>query len=193
MPCQSGRKAAALAGLVLIAVSAPVVAGPTGWAHQAAGFQSNGAVTVKSLAGGAYGGTQNPTGAVVKANQNAATQAPTVIIQATSSSYAEAFPMVVVGTSTVPTCPSGYNSVWSASATNVYAQTSFGNPIYNVGGTRFTFGAYYESGNWYVGYFSDNTPTTGQGNAYSMILYAPATYFGNGSTRSSWAANMCTK
>ena len=40
---------------------------------------------MKSLAGGSYAATQNPTGAVAKASQNAATQPPTVIIQATSS------------------------------------------------------------------------------------------------------------
>ncbi|CAN7751142.1 hypothetical protein LJR269_006626 [Duganella sp. LjRoot269] len=65
-------------------LAAPAGAQPA-WAHQAPGFQSNGAVTVKSLAGGAYGGTQNPTGAVAKANQSAVTQPPTVIIQATSA------------------------------------------------------------------------------------------------------------
>lgn len=53
------------------------------WTHQAAAFQSNGAVTVKSLAGGSYGGPQNPTGAVAKSNQTAATQPPTILIQAT--------------------------------------------------------------------------------------------------------------
>ena len=87
MPCQSGRSAGTLVGLLLVAATAPAGAGPTGWAHQAAGFQSDGAVTVKSLAGGSYAGTQNPTGAVSKANQNAATQAPTVIIQANSGTF----------------------------------------------------------------------------------------------------------
>ena len=91
MPCQSGRSAGTLVGLLLVAATAPAGAGPTGWAHQAAGFQSDGAVTVKSLAGGTYAGTQNPTGAVAKANQNAATQAPTVIIQATGSQVAPVF------------------------------------------------------------------------------------------------------
>ena len=47
-------------------------------------MQSNGAVTVKSLSGGSYSATGNPSGAVAKANQNAATQPPTVVIQATS-------------------------------------------------------------------------------------------------------------
>jgi len=63
----------------------PAAAGPVDWAHQNGSVQSNGAVTVKSLSGGSYGATGNPTGAVAKANQNAATQPPTVIIQATSS------------------------------------------------------------------------------------------------------------
>jgi hypothetical protein len=58
------------------------------WAHQAPGFQSNGVITVKSLAGGTYGGTENPTGAVARVNQSAVTQPPTVIIQATGSVYA---------------------------------------------------------------------------------------------------------
>ena len=40
---------------------------------------------MKSLAGGSYSATQNPTGAVAKSNQNAATQPPTVVIQATGS------------------------------------------------------------------------------------------------------------
>ena len=40
-------------------------------------------MAVKSLVGGTYAATQNPTGAIVKASQNAATQPPTVIIQAT--------------------------------------------------------------------------------------------------------------
>ncbi|CAN7751215.1 hypothetical protein LJR269_006628 [Duganella sp. LjRoot269] len=68
----------------LLAAAAPAGAQPA-WAHQAPGFQSNGAITVKSLMGGAYGGTENPTGAVARSNQSAVTQPPTVIIQATGS------------------------------------------------------------------------------------------------------------
>jgi hypothetical protein len=82
LACQSGANAAALAALV--AAAAPAGAQPA-WAHQSPSFQSNGAVTVKSLSGGAYGGTDNPTGTVAKVNQSAITQPPTVIIQATSS------------------------------------------------------------------------------------------------------------
>ena len=47
---------------------------------------------MRSLSGGAYAATQNPTGAVAKANQNAATQPPTVVVQATSS-----LPIVIEG------------------------------------------------------------------------------------------------
>ncbi|CAN7751254.1 hypothetical protein LJR269_006630 [Duganella sp. LjRoot269] len=80
--CQSGASAAALAGLLTAAASAGA---QPAWAHQAQGFQSNGAITVKSLSGGAYGAKENPTGAVASANQSAVTQPPTVIIQATGS------------------------------------------------------------------------------------------------------------
>jgi hypothetical protein len=68
----------------LLTVAAPAAAQPA-WAHQVPGFQSNGAITVKSLAGGFYGGTENPIGAVAKANQSAVTQPPTIIVQATTS------------------------------------------------------------------------------------------------------------
>ena len=71
--------------LVTLLATAAAQAGNVNWAHQAGTLQSNGSVTVKSLSGGSYAGTQNPTGAVAKSNQNAATQSPTVIIQATSS------------------------------------------------------------------------------------------------------------
>lgn len=54
------------------------------WAHQTSDFASNGAITIKSLSGGTYAGTQNPTGAVAKTNQNAVTQPPTIIVQATN-------------------------------------------------------------------------------------------------------------
>ena len=80
--CQSGRSAA---GLAFASVMSPAVAGSASWAHQAGSLSSNGSVTVKSLAGGSYAAAQNPTGAVAKASQNAATQPPTVIVQATAS------------------------------------------------------------------------------------------------------------
>ena len=55
------------------------------WAHQDSNFVRNGAITVKSLSGSTYIGSQNPTGSTSKANQNAATQAPTVIVQSSVS------------------------------------------------------------------------------------------------------------
>jgi len=67
---------------------ASAAAGPVNWAHQAAGaVQSNGAVTVRSLSGGAYSATTNPSGAVARINQNAATQPPTVLLKGRSKAY----------------------------------------------------------------------------------------------------------
>ena len=80
----------------------PAAAGPVDWAHQNGSVQSNGAVTVKSLSGGSYSATGNPTGAVAKANQNAIAQPPTVIIQATSGTafnyQSDCFIMTIAGT-----------------------------------------------------------------------------------------------
>ena len=85
LSCQSGRRIAALAWSIALAASTPaVVAGSASWAHQEGAVASNGAVNVKSLAGGTYAATQNPTGAIAKVNQVAATQPPTVVIQATN-------------------------------------------------------------------------------------------------------------
>ena len=53
------------------------------WAHQNGSLAPNGAVVLRSLGGGSYNGTQNPTGAVAKGNQSAATQPTTVVVQAT--------------------------------------------------------------------------------------------------------------
>lgn len=86
MPCQSGRSIGTLAASIALVAGTPAcVAASASWAHQAGSVSSNGAVTVRSLSGGTYSATQNPTGAVAKANQVAATQPPTVIIQATGS------------------------------------------------------------------------------------------------------------
>jgi len=72
--------------LTLLVTSQHVTAADPQWAWEAGKQTSNGAITLKSVSGGAtYSGTQNPTGAVAKINQSAATQPPTVIIQATAS------------------------------------------------------------------------------------------------------------
>lgn len=56
------------------------------WTWEAGKQTNNGSITVKSTSGSTtYSGTQNPTGAVAKANQTAVTQPPTVIVQATAS------------------------------------------------------------------------------------------------------------
>jgi len=144
--CQSGRSAGTLAGLLAIAAAAPAaLAGPPGWAHQAAGFQSNGAVTVKSLAGGSYSGTQNPTGAVAKVNQTAATQAPTVIIQATGTSESEMYGQVING-GIVPTCMAGFNRIWSITGNGRDQLAPGVDFISNVAGSKYSFGVYSSNG-----------------------------------------------
>jgi hypothetical protein len=71
--------------LALLLISAQAFAGPPQWTWEAGKQTNNGAITIKSMNGGTtYAGTQNPTGAVAKVNQNAVTQPPTVVIQATS-------------------------------------------------------------------------------------------------------------
>jgi hypothetical protein len=62
---------------VAMIATSPAEAQP-GLAHLAKDFQSNGAVTIKSQAGGTYSGTQNGTGAIAKANLLAVTQPPSV-------------------------------------------------------------------------------------------------------------------
>lgn len=56
-------------------------AGQVTWAHKNGTLTSNGQLTVKSVVSGSYTGSLNPTGVVVKTNQSAVTQPPTVIIK----------------------------------------------------------------------------------------------------------------
>ncbi len=73
------------AACAVIACISPLAAGQK-WTWEAGKQTSNGQIIVKSLSGSTtYSATQNPTGAVAKTNQNAVTQPPTVIIQATGS------------------------------------------------------------------------------------------------------------
>lgn len=71
-----------------LALSATLsTAAPPQWTWEAGKQTNNGAITIKSTNGSTtYSGTQNPVGAIAKSNQNAVTQPPTVIIQATSGS-----------------------------------------------------------------------------------------------------------
>lgn len=53
------------------------------WTWEAGKQTNNGAITIKSTNGSTtYTGTQNPTGAAAKVNQNAATQPPTIVMPA---------------------------------------------------------------------------------------------------------------
>lgn len=115
---------------------APGNAQAVSWAHQNGSLQSNGSITIKSQSGGSYGGQLNPAGAVAKANQSAVTQPPTVIIQATNSGYVETIPLLSVGTP-APTCPTGYTALWSkVFPANTYSY------VFNIGGTRWSFGSF---------------------------------------------------
>ena len=116
MPCQSGRRvAAAILAVVPLAGSA----GPVSWAHQDGSLSSNGAVTIKSLAGGSYSGTVNPMGAVAKANQSAVTQPPTVIVQATAS-----LPIKVVGDACATSTSGGAPNESAGEGTAILADRS---------------------------------------------------------------------
>jgi hypothetical protein len=164
-------------------------AGPVGWAHQAADFQSNGAVTVKSLSGGSYAGTQNPTGAVAKVNQLASTQPPTVIIQATSTGYAQVLPLVNNLNTAILACPAGYTSAFSMSGTGCPAATS---PylLSNLGGTRYSLTTVRISTyNYNVALQLDNEvrATNGLGPP------AAACYEQSANISYPWSVNICSK
>lgn len=175
--CQSGRSAAALLGLAIAAIAPQALAGQTGWAHQDAAFSSNGAVTIKGLAGGAYVGTQNPAGAVAKANQSAVTQAPTVIIQATATSgNVEAIPLLS-GSATPPSCPAGYTATVTRSGAGCPVS------IWNVGGTRFSL--IYNGGSM-VSFGTENFPVSSSGGNWPATTPAAV-------CTGSWSAVLCTR
>jgi len=177
-----------------MAIMTPAGAGPTGWAHQAAGFQSNGAVSVKSLAGGSYAGTQNPSGAVAKGNQNAATQAPTVIIQATNGGARECQPKINGANGSnvsMPTCSAGYSSVFQASAAlSGNACPAPNSDTFNIAGTNWSFGMVSVTNVQAVGFMNDNKPSGNTGNTPASGQSAVCSY---SSFSYSWAANLCCK
>ena len=133
--------------MALAAVVALPAAGQPSWAHQAAGFQSNGQVSIKSLSGGSYVGSQNPTGAIAKTNQSATTQPPTVIIQATSSQQ-ELRTFVRLGANVFPTCPIGFTAIFQYSGTDC-SNTGI---IYNAGGSNLVFGQANNGGSPSIGF-----------------------------------------
>lgn len=159
---------------------APSAGAQPAWAHQSVAFQNNGAISVKSLSGGAYHGTENPTGALARANQSAVTQPPTVIIQATGATYIQAIPQFGgFGSSTIPSCPSGYAQVFGMSSSGPLPA-----PILNVGGTRFSLGNHSSGGS--VVWYADSAPTSGTSGSGTLALGA----VGNSGN---WAASLCTK
>jgi len=184
-------------GMVLMGLcSATSAAGPQ-WTWEAGKQTNNGAITIKSTNGSTtYPGTQNPTGAVAKTNQNAVTQPPTVIIQATGGvGYPEAL-VVTSSIQTIPACPTGYKSVYaevSPSAGGWYADTCPVNNVYNMGGTRFSL-VKTISGSGYL------SPTIQVDGALTNISNSNTNQGGGlGSTCSSnsygnpWGINVCTK
>jgi hypothetical protein len=177
---------------VITAVSAlaslPAAAGQVDWAHQNGSVQSNGSVSVRTVSGVNYSASQNPVGAVAKANQNAATQPTTVVVQATGAGYGETIALSASG-ATPPSCPAGYSPIFVRSGTGCNTTSA----VWNIGGTRWSF-----------------IPFTGQGGSYSVALVAdnaPMTSSGapyNGATAScsaattpvstyTWSVALCSK
>lgn len=75
-------------GMMMLAAAGTAAAGPTGpaWAWDAGRIGLNGRVQLQAGANGtAVDVASNPAGAAVHVNQNALTQPPTVIVQATAS------------------------------------------------------------------------------------------------------------
>jgi len=77
---QKNKTALMKLGALVTATSMSSVSMAAGvdWAHQNGSLQSNGSITVKTISGGSYVSTRNPSGANVKTNQNAATQPATI-------------------------------------------------------------------------------------------------------------------
>lgn len=162
------------------------------WAWAAGKITNNGSVAVKSAAGpGTYSAVSNPIGAVAKTNQSAVTQPPTVIIQATSAAApVQALPRLTMSTTTVPVCPSGYKSVFTA--TSVDTGTL---PVFNIEGTRYGFG-YFSVGNEnHVGFFMDDLPTSGTGFIHKIGGLSAIYMIWTGANWQyyQWAANLCVK
>lgn len=162
------------------------IAGPQ-WTWEAGKQANNGAITIKSTNGSTtYSGTQNPTGAVAKVNQNAVTQPPTVIIQATGGGgQVEAIPMLVTGTTVLPACPPGYLILWSGTST----QLGFTPTIINAGGTQLDLIGTTNNSGWIThGWRMAHQPSVGN----DQIIVDSSTFY-NGNLPSGWAAVICSK
>lgn len=177
----------------LVALAGPSLAAGPQWTWEAGKQTNNGAITIKSTNGSTtYSGTQNPTGAVTKINQNAVTQPPTIIIQATSGGgQVEVIPMLVVNTTTLPVCLAGYSIFWSGNST----VHGFSPSIFNAGGTRFSLAGFYapsSSGTIY-GWLIDNAPLDAPAAVGAGVVYSGASTWWRSSPPPSWAAVLCSK
>jgi hypothetical protein len=194
LPRQSGRKirAAAIAAASTLACL-PAAAGQVDWAHQNGRLQSNGAVSVRSVSGTNYTATQNPSGAVAKATQSAATQPATIVVQATSGGYAEIIPFLTTGTTNLPTCPSGYSRIFSATS----ASFGFTPSIFNAAGSRFSLAGFNipSNGNTFYGWLIDSVPTAPPQNVGTNgAVYATNSYWYPAyPPAGGWAAALCSK
>ena len=186
--------------MALAIAAVPAVAGSASWAHHAGSLSSNGAVTVKSLAGGSYAATQNPSGAIAKTNQVAATQPATVIIQATSGGNPECVPVTQAAAS-APSCPAGYTAVWQSSGSSCPSRA-----VFNINGSRFSFSTIDPGGSgsyMYAGFGIDDAPTV-LGNPSSATGYSMVPATGTSYTQvcgprlstpssTNWGASLCCK
>lgn len=174
------------------------------WAWDAGKQTNNGAITIKSVSGGTYSGTQNPTGAVAKTNQSAVTQPPTVIIQATGGAMPQCVPKMAYGSARppMPTCSAGYTAVWSeqsaAPSGGWYVDTctsSSGNAsAYNIGGSNLNFVVIGNSSNGMKARGFSITPSAtfiGGSGSYDVSVESQACS-ANTYTQA-WSATVCCK
>lgn len=176
----------------LLALPGVTNAAPPQWTWEAGKQSNNGAITLKSVNGATtYNGTQNPTGAVAKTNQNAVTQPPTVVIQSTGNSgYAEIIPYISVGTTSLPTCPIGYSILWSGES-SVHGMSP---KIFNAGGSRFNLTGFFLPSNGYT-YYGWNVDGEINKPSYATtgVLEIGTTFWGSYGFPTSWSAVLCTK
>jgi hypothetical protein len=171
-------------GLIGLAVVAAASAATPQWAWSAGQINTNGSITIQSLKGGGttYSGTQNPTGAVAKVNQNAVTQPPTVILQSTAG-----LPVKTVGSpcnsstdtaavtsdrSTLLLCQSGRWGAQPKSFGNLASYTFVGNGVSAGANTGYhdlcAMSGLYQNGNNGWVYMTPG-PTNSAGKRYYTV------------------------
>jgi hypothetical protein len=186
-PCQSGvKRAFAAAAVVGFAFAALPAAAQPGWAHKGPDFNINGAITLQTRGGDSVAATQNPVGAVAKANQSAATQPPTVIIQATSAAYPETLPILISNSQTPPSCPASYTRVWTMSG-NGCDLNNLKSGYHNVAGSKWTLIYSFRNGDTF-GWIPDGATNYVATN--TNISQIPQNY---GWCAANWAASLCQK